>query len=52
MARVPLAGTNYIPGVSEENALEEIKRLLERNIENPIDYLAPPVETTAAGGEA
>ncbi len=31
MARVPLAGTNYIPGVSEERTLEEIKRLLERD---------------------
>jgi hypothetical protein len=40
MARVPLAGTNYIPGLSEERALEEIKRLLERHVENPIDYLA------------
>jgi glutamate synthase domain-containing protein 2 len=49
MARVPLAGTNYIPGQSEERALEEIKRLLERHIENPIDYLAPEVEPTAAG---
>jgi glutamate synthase domain-containing protein 2 len=52
MARVPLAGTNYIPGVSEDNALEEIKRLLERHIENPIDYLTPEVETTTAGGES
>src|SRR5450759_2156561 len=42
MARVPLAGTEYIPGVSEDRALDEIKRLLERHIENPIDshYLA------------
>jgi hypothetical protein len=40
MARVPLAGTNYIPGVSEERTLDEIKRLLERHVENPIDYLA------------
>ena len=40
MARVPLAGTDYIPGQSEERALDEIKRLLERHIENPIDYLA------------
>jgi hypothetical protein len=52
MARVPLAGTNYIPGVSEENALAEITRLLERNIENPIDYLTPEVQPSAAGGEA
>ena len=39
MARVPLAGTDYIPGVSEERTLNEIKTLLERHIENPIDYL-------------
>jgi glutamate synthase domain-containing protein 2 len=28
MAKVPLAGTNYIPGVSEEAALTEIKGML------------------------
>jgi hypothetical protein len=30
MARVPLAGTNYIPGHTEERALAEIKALLEK----------------------
>ena len=40
MARVPLAGTTYVPGVSEERALAEIKRLLERHIENPVDDLS------------
>ena len=40
MARVPLAGTDYIPGVSEERTLARIERLLERHVENPIDYLA------------
>jgi len=49
MARVPLAGTDYIPGQSEEQALREIKRLLERHIENPIDYLAAEPEPTTAG---
>jgi methylamine---glutamate N-methyltransferase subunit C len=39
MARVPLAGTDYIPGVSESNALEEIKTMLDRYLENPIDSL-------------
>jgi hypothetical protein len=39
MARVPLAGTNYIPGVSEERTLQEMRRMLERHLENPIDYL-------------
>jgi hypothetical protein len=38
---VPLAGTDYIPGQSEERALDEIKRLLARHIDNPIDYLEP-----------
>ena len=44
MARVPLAGTDYIPGVSEERTLNEIKTLLKRHIENPIDYLEPSRE--------
>jgi methylamine---glutamate N-methyltransferase subunit C len=39
MARVPLAGTDYIPGVSESRALEEIKTMLDRYLENPIDEL-------------
>ena len=39
MARVPLAGTEYIPGVSEERALDEIKTMLDRYLENPIDWL-------------
>jgi len=30
MARVPLAGTTYIPGTSEERTLAEIKALLEK----------------------
>ena len=39
MARVPLAGTDYVPGVTETNALEEIKTLLDRHLANPVDYL-------------
>jgi NifB/MoaA-like Fe-S oxidoreductase len=49
MARVPLAGTNYIPGVSEERTLDEIKRLLQRHIENPVDYLTPETQPSTAG---
>ena len=49
MARVPLAGTSYIPGVSEERTLGEIKRLLERHVENPVDYLTPEAQPSAAG---
>jgi methylamine---glutamate N-methyltransferase subunit C len=30
MAKVPLAGTEYIPGVTEEQTLADIKRLLEQ----------------------
>src|SRR5437773_5224077 len=33
MAKVPLAGTNYIPGVTEERTLAEIRQLLERKHE-------------------
>ncbi len=32
MAKVPLAGTNYIPGQTEEAALAEIKALLEKQV--------------------
>ena len=48
MARVPLAGTDYIPGVSEERTLARIERLLERHVENPIDYLTPEQQPTGA----
>ena len=34
MARVPLAGTDYIPGVTENRALERIERLLERRLDS------------------
>ena len=30
MAKVPLAGTNYVPGVTEERTLAEIKGMLEK----------------------
>jgi methylamine---glutamate N-methyltransferase subunit C len=48
MARVPLAGTSYIPGTSEERTLAEIKRLLERHVENPIDFFEPEPSSAAA----
>ena len=33
MARVPLAGTTYIPGVTEQSTLDEIKGMLARYID-------------------
>ena len=30
MAKVPLAGTSYIPGVTEEHTLNEIKTMMEK----------------------
>jgi hypothetical protein len=35
-----------VPGLTEERALDEIKRLLERHLENPVDYL-PVTEEVA-----
>src|SRR5919201_24406 len=37
MARVPLAGTQYIPGVTEERTLNEIRRLVERQHQEDVD---------------
>jgi hypothetical protein len=34
MAKVPLAGTSYIPGVTEERTLAEIKGLLTKELAN------------------
>jgi hypothetical protein len=47
MARVPLAGTDYIPGISEERALDEIRTLLDRYLDNPVDYIPDPAGTAA-----
>jgi len=30
MAKVPLAGTNYIPGVTEEATLGELKSMMQK----------------------
>jgi hypothetical protein len=32
MAKVPLAGTTYIPGVTEERALQEMKDLMAKHM--------------------
>jgi hypothetical protein len=50
MAKVPLAGTRWVPGVTEEDALAEIKRLLEKHLEYPVDYL-PGEPAQYAGAE-
>jgi methylamine---glutamate N-methyltransferase subunit C len=49
MAKVPLTGTDYVPGVSEGRALERIERLLERHLENPIDHFVD--DTVRVGGD-
>jgi hypothetical protein len=30
MAKVPLAGTDYVPGLSEQRSIEELRQLIER----------------------
>ena len=44
MAKVPLAGTSWIPGVSEEQTLAKIERMLEKHLEFPVDYLPSAAE--------
>ena len=39
MAKVPLAGTEWIPGGSEERTLARMERMLEKRLDNPVDYL-------------
>src|SRR5204863_498070 len=36
MAKVPLAGTNYVPGVTEHEILDEVKRLLALRAEDEL----------------
>ncbi len=52
MARVPLTGTEYIPGVTEERALNRIERLLEQHLVNPIDHYVDGDKTGVAGNGA
>ncbi|MFM9140123.1 MAG: FMN-binding glutamate synthase family protein, partial [Solirubrobacterales bacterium] len=40
MARVPIAGTDYVPGVTEENTLEEMKHMLEDHLEGRLQMFA------------
>jgi glutamate synthase domain-containing protein 2 len=51
MARVPLAGTTYIPGVTEERTLNEIKRLVERRHQDDVDDGQNPSTPLHAAGD-
>jgi len=35
MAKVPLAGTNYIPGVTEERTLARIESMIQQHLVDP-----------------
>ena len=50
MAKVPLAGTTYIPGVTEHEILAEVKRLLAIKAEDDlIANAAPPTTSSRCG---
>ncbi|MEO8290641.1 MAG: glutamate synthase-related protein, partial [Gaiellaceae bacterium] len=51
MAKVPLAGTDWIPGVSEERTLAKIERMLEKHLEFPVDYLPESSEDMAGAAD-
>ena len=51
MAKVPLAGTDWIPGVTEERALAKIERLLEKHLEFPVDYLPESSDDMAGAAD-
>jgi len=36
MAKVPLAGTQYVPGVTEEQTLARIESLIQRHLVDPV----------------
>jgi hypothetical protein len=38
MAKVPLAGTDYIPGVSEQTTLEEIRAMMQKYLADTGQY--------------
>jgi hypothetical protein len=38
MAKVPLAGTSYIPGVTEETTLDQIKTMMEKYLADTGQY--------------
>jgi glutamate synthase domain-containing protein 2 len=51
MAKVPLAGTQYIPGVTEQRTLDEIKSLLERHVDSTTEATQPEPYTLPAAGD-
>jgi glutamate synthase domain-containing protein 2 len=49
MAKVPLAGTEYIPGVTEDRTLQEMKQMLESHLEGQAQqFVGQPGNTVAA----
>ena len=50
MARVPLAGTSYVPGVTEQKTLDEIKLLLERLTDAAPAAARAPADQRGRGG--
>jgi hypothetical protein len=49
MAKVPLAGTNYVPGVTEERTLAEMKGMLEKLVYEQTEPTQVPSHLGAAG---
>ncbi len=41
MAKVPLAGTSYIPGVTEERALARIENMIQQHLVDPVAQSLP-----------
>ena len=49
MAKVPLAGTEYIPGVTEDRTLQEMKQMLESHLEGQAQqFVGQPGNIVAA----
>ena len=49
MAMVPLAGTEYIPGVTEDRTLQEMKQMLESHLEGQAQqFVGQPGNIVAA----
>ncbi len=51
MAKVPLAGTGYIPGVTEQRTLNEIRRLVEMKHRGRQQAAQLPIAADATGDD-